>query len=280
MNELHQKLAVLSSSLHSTSPQQMGESPHQYQMTSHTQQGSNVYSPVPQQQQIQTDTVSQMVVDSTTPFGQQQQQNSHLQQQQQHQMQTVVVNSMLQTVQNNSSSSGSSPLVLNVPVNNNISSISTGQQMSTASPALQQSSNFHPNQANSMPMHSVSANHNNNVNQLLLTQTPTVSVASHPSLVTTATPILINSPMTSVHQQSLPQQQQSSHQHHYLPHHHPINDLTSSSAHTTPSTTTIVTTNKLIEAVAHQGSAGPVLSVSMTAAIIGKKQKWWKDCWD
>lgn len=270
MNELHQKLAVLSSSLHSTSPQQMGDPVHQYQTTNHNQPGSNVYSPVPQQQH---DTVSQMVVDSTTPFGQQQQQNTHLQQQQ-HQMQTVVVNSMLQTVQNSASSSGSSPLVLNVPVNNNISSISTGQQMSTGSPALQQSSNFHPNQANSMPMHSVSTNHSNNINQLLLTQTPTVSAVSHPSLVTTATPIFINSPMTSVHQQSLPQQQQSSHQHHYLPHHHPINDLTSSSAHTTPSTTTIVTTNKLIEAVAHQGSAGPVLSVSMTAAIIGKKRKW------
>lgn len=288
MNELHQKLAVLSSSLHSTSPQQMGESPLQMQLQQQQQyqpslnnQGSVIYSPIPAQgHHLQAEIgVSQMVVDSTTSFGKQQQLQPPLPQNVQHQMQTVVVNNpMLQS--NNSSSSGCSPLVLSVPVNiNNNSNSSCGSNMGSPAIVVPVQSNFHPTTnivAPPMPMQIMHNNNNINMNnqqpqQQQLTQ-PNVSVVQHPSLVTTIAtnpiPTNNNSTPSQMTNQQLHHHQQQQPQHHH--HYHPINDLTASSssssaAHTTTtSIVTTTTTNKLIEAVTHQGtSSAAVLSVSI-----------------
>lgn len=246
MSELHQKLAVLSSSLNSTSPQPLPEGqPHpQYQQVA----GNVVYSQ-------QSESVSQMVVDSTTAFG-------HLQQQQQHQMQTVVVNPML----GSSSSASGSPMVVNVPANNNNLNVAGSARQMSGSPAMAGvtsipvQSTFHGT-GTAVPMHSQS-------------HQPAVSVA-HPSLLITATqsPNGINSStppaMANIHHtphhhlQQQPQLQPQTH------HHHPINDLASMSMISTPpTTTTIVTTNKLTEAVTNQGASGPAVSVS----IDGRRQ--------
>lgn len=210
MNELHQKLAVLSFSLNSTSPQQLGEAQQQLQQ------------PPP-------DTVSQMVVDSSTSFGQQQLQP-------QHQMQTVVVNPI-------SSNASSSPIVLNVAVNN------TSSQISGTSPAI-----------SGLPMHS---NFNSSVDvpvamhPLGNQQLPAGGSVAHPNILSIATqsPFGINSSSpVLIHHHHHPQQL----------HHHPINELASNSMTSTPPTTnSSVTTNKLIEAVTNQGASGPMISVSI-----------------
>lgn len=171
MSELHQKLAVLSSSLNSTSPQLLAEQqlPH----------GNVVFTPVVQTHQV--DNSSQMVVDSTTPIGHHQQQY-HQVPQQGPQMQTVVVNQML------SNSSSVSPMVLNVPVNNG--------QMISASPGLQQVQG-----AIVIPVHANILPAPVNPMQNMTCIQPAVSVA-HPSLVTaTQSPNLIHSPsvMTAIH---------------------------------------------------------------------------------
>lgn len=214
MSELHQKLAVLSSSLNSTSPQLLTE-----QQVTH---GNVVFTPTMQTHQV--DNSCQMVVDSTTPIGQQQQQY-HQVPQQGTQMQTVVVNHML------SNSSSVSPMVLNVPANNG--------QMISANTGLQQGQGgiLIPVHANILPA-PVAPMQNMTCNQ----------PAVHPSLVTaTQSPNIIHSPsiMTAIH-----------------PSNHQINELANHMTSTTP-TTTIVTTNKLIEAVTHQGVAGAVVSVSI-----------------
>ena len=252
MNELHQKLAVLSSSLNNNIPQQQqGDQQQQQPQQFQSQQisGTAIYSPAPTSQLLpqQEPIVSQMVVDSTTPFVHSQhqpQQSHHLQ------MQTVVVNNPL-SLGNNGSTSGS-PMVVNVPVVNNPAAGSSSVVAPTVVPVVQTTYATPPT---SVAMHNSNINNNN---PLLPGSAPVV--AQHPSLVVNAnqqTPVCINSTPTVMNHQH----------HHHVPHNHlqhhhqhPINELLSSN-YSTP-TTTIVTTNKLIEAVANQGPSGAVPSVS------------------
>lgn len=245
MNELHQKLAVLSSSLNNpASPQVIQEQPTVPVQQVHVQPGNVVFSPIVVPQQ--TTDGSQMVVDSTTPIviNQQQQQvqqpqPQHIQQLQQpvQQMQTVVVNPML------TNSSSGSPMVLNVPANNG--------QMSGSSPVMQQVAGVPVIPAQVSYPQTVAAPVQN-LTPSQQVQPPSVQVA-HPSLVTaTQSPVIIHSPSVMPH---------------LHPSNHQINNDLANMNSTTPTTSSIVATNKLIEAVTHQGASGTAGSVSIRCRV-------------
>lgn len=258
MNELHQKLAVLSSSLNTGSPQIVtGQEgmlvEQQQQQHSANVMGSPALTSLNQQQQQMEVIPQQMTVDGGV----------FVQQQQQHPMQTVVVNSMYPAA--GLASSGVSPVVLNVPVaynnnnpniNNNITSSSVGASGSPAATGLfsVQQPNFHQQPATGDLI----------VNYVQQQHTPinvVQDLQSHPTLLITAT----RSPITGL----------TTHHPHHPQHHHPINDLAANSLNcatpttTTPSTTTtIVTTNKLIEAVTSQGGGPGGINASVSIYLL------------
>lgn len=236
MNELHQKLAVLSSSLNSSSPQQLAD------LQSNVLPGM-AYNP----QQGKGDYASQAAVDSPASYAY----NQPPQQQQQHQqntMQTVIGTPIL------ANSSSASPMVVSVPMNNNntnnsnIIGHSPAMPCSTGTPVQ---GIFNPQmiQTNS----GISTTPSND--QVLMSSQSALSVA-HPNVLVNAmqSPLSINPPPSSA---------MSNFSNNNPPHHHPINDLASNSMIYTTPTTTIITTNKLIGAITSQGGSGPVGSVSV-----------------